>query len=55
MHQALFVVDAFLEGNHGLCTTDSFDVVDFKDDILCVVRIPRPYFTENSKLARYTQ
>ena len=50
MHQALLVVDALLQGNHGLRTADPIDIVYLKDDIFGMGGVPRPDLAEDIEL-----
>lgn len=52
MHQSLFIIEAFLKGNHSFRTADTIDIIDFKNNVFGVVGIFRPYFTENIELTR---
>lgn len=51
MHQTLFIIEAFLQRNHGLGSTDALYVIDFKNDVFCMGRILGPDFTEDVELS----
>jgi len=47
VHQTLLVVDALLQGDHGLGPGDPIDIIDFEDDVLGMVGVLGPYLAEN--------
>ena len=46
MHQSFLIIDAFLQGDHGLGPGHSFYIIDLIDDILCMAGILRSDLAE---------
>ena len=49
MHQTFLVINALFEGDHGLCSVNSFNIIKSEDDLLGMVSISGPYLTEHIK------
>ena len=52
MHEPFFVVDAFLQGNHGFSPVNAFNVVDHENHVFSVLGVFSPDFTEDIEFAR---
>jgi hypothetical protein len=52
MHQTFFIVDALFQGYHRLRSTDSVDIVYFKNNILGMIGVLGPYLTEDIEFPR---
>ena len=51
MHQALLVVDALLQGDHGFGPVDTVNVIYRKNNFLGVFGVFSPHLTENVKFS----